>query len=106
MTRYRCVAGRRAEGFCVTEACDPAGVSTSSFYDWFGGDTHGPGEHEAADARLLADMRELHADDDTLGSPRMTVALRRDKGWRVNHKRVEDRMAIHGLPAGRLSGGR
>jgi len=78
-------------------------VSTSSFYDWLGGDTHGPGGREAADARLLADMRELHADDDTLGSPRMTVALRRDKGWRVNHKRVEDRMAIHGLAANRAA---
>ena len=82
------------------------GVSTSSFYAWLGGDTHAPGGREAADARLLADMRELYADDDTLGWPRMTVALRRDKGWRVNHKRVEDRMAIHGLPAGRPRGGR
>ena len=59
----------KAEGFCVTEACDAAGVSTSSFYDWLGGDTHAPGGREAADARLLADMRELSADDDTLGWP-------------------------------------
>jgi hypothetical protein len=47
-------------------------MSTSPFYDWLGGDTHAPGGREAADARLLADMRKLYADDDTLGWPRMT----------------------------------
>lgn len=96
MTRYRCVAARRAEGFCVTEACETAGVSTSAFYDWAGRQGADPSAHEAEDARLLADIRSLHAADDTYGAPRMTVALRR-KGWRVNHKRVERLMAEHGL---------
>jgi transposase InsO family protein len=33
VTRYRCVADRKAEGFNVTAACDAAGVSRSSFYN-------------------------------------------------------------------------
>jgi hypothetical protein len=33
----------------------------------------------------------------------MTVALCCDKGWRVTHKRVENRMAIHGLAARRAA---
>jgi hypothetical protein len=42
-------------------------VATSAFYAWLGGHTHGLGGREAADAWLLADMRQLYADDDPLG---------------------------------------
>ena len=34
MTRYRCVAARKAEGFNVIDACDAADVSRSAFYAW------------------------------------------------------------------------
>lgn len=96
MTRYRCVAARKAQGFDVTAACAAAGVSTSAFYAWAACRDDGPSAKEQQEAALLADLRAIHADDDSYGAPRMTVALRR-KGWRVNHKRVADRMATHGL---------
>jgi transposase InsO family protein len=81
----------------MNAACAAAGVSASAFYAWAAGATHTPGEAEAWQVRLLAAIRRIHADSDqTYGSPRVTVALRR-QGWRVNHKRVEGLVAEHGL---------
>jgi hypothetical protein len=34
VTRYRWVAAREAEGFPTMRACEAAGVSRQSFYDW------------------------------------------------------------------------
>lgn len=41
-------------------------------------------------------MREIHAEDDTVGSPRMTFELA-NRGRVVNHKRVERLMRAHGI---------
>ncbi|MCA9831456.1 MAG: IS3 family transposase [Acidimicrobiales bacterium] len=97
MTRYRWVAARKAEGFPTTTACETAGVSRQAFYDWRQRETVGPTEAEEAEAALVQEMREIADEfDESYGSPRMTAELR-DRGWRVNHKRVERLMRAHGI---------
>jgi len=97
VTRYRWVADRKAEGFPTTMACTTAGVSRQAFYDWTARQAAGPTETEQAEMALVAEMRRVHAEfDGTYGSPRMTVELA-NRGWWVNHKRVERLMAAHGI---------
>lgn len=96
MTRYRWVAAREAENFPIIKACEVAGVSRQSFYDWKHKTTTGPSVREIAEARLVETIREIHAGDDTVGSPRMTAELA-NRGWVVNHKRVERLMREHGI---------
>jgi transposase InsO family protein len=46
---------------------------------------------------LVAEIRTIHRQSSgTYGSPRVHAELRR-RGWRVNHKRVERLMAVHGI---------
>jgi transposase InsO family protein len=96
VTRYRWVAAREAEGFPITKACEVAGVSRQAFYEWNTKTLAGPSRCEVVEARLVETMREIHRDDDTVGSPRMTAALN-NLGWDVNHKRVERLMRVHGI---------
>lgn len=95
MTRYRWVAARKAEGFPITKACEAAEVSPNAFYDWRRRQQAGPTDNELEEARLVAEIRDIHEDSDgTYGQPRMTPELRA-RGWQVNHKRVERLMRIH-----------
>jgi transposase InsO family protein len=88
----------KAEGFPVEAACEAAEVSASAYYDWLTRSA-GPTEAEWDEALLVNEMRSVHDElDDTYGSPRMTDELR-DRGFCVNHKRVERLMAEHGLYA-------
>lgn len=97
MTRYRWVAARKAEGFPITAACRVAEVSTTAFHDWRQRDVAGPSETEWEDVRLVEVIREIHAETDgAYGEPRMTPELR-DRGFAVNHKRVERLMRVHGI---------
>jgi putative transposase len=97
VTRYRWVAARKAEGFPITAACKVAQVSTSAFDDWRRGEAAGPTDAERAEAALVAAIREIHDETDgTYGEPRMTPELR-DRGFRVNHKRVERLMRVQGI---------
>ncbi len=97
MTRYRWVAARKAEGFPGTMACNAAGVSRQSFYDWRAREMAGPTAAEQAEAVLVEEIREIHDEfDESYGSPRMTVELA-DRGRRVNRKRVERLMRLHGI---------
>ena len=104
MTRYRWVTDRKAEGFPVTMACAVAEVSRQAFYDWrlrVGG---GPTEVEQAEGALVEVMRAIHDEfDETYGSPRMTVELT-NQGHKVNHKRVERLMRVHGIVGVGVSG--
>ncbi len=94
MTRYRCVAARKAEQFNVTDACDAAGVSRSAFYAWQARG-EGPTDRQWDDAHLLNDIIDLHAASGGVdGEPRITAALR-DRGWIVNHKRTAKVMREH-----------
>lgn len=96
MTRYRCVAARRAEGFDVTAACDVAGVSRSAFYAWAGrGD--GPTGAEWDEARLVDAIVDVHrGSGGTYGEPRVTAELA-GRGWTVNRKRVARLMRDNGI---------
>ncbi len=97
MTRYRWVAARKAEGFPITAACKVAEVSTTAFDDWRRRGAAGPTDAECAEAALVAAISEIHDETDgTYGEPRMTPELR-DRGWAVNHKRVERLMRVHGI---------
>ena len=97
MTRYRWVLDRKAEGFPITMACKVAEVSRQAFHDWRAKRAAGPTDAELADAALVAEMREIQAEvDDTYGQPRMTPELR-ERGFEVNHKRVERLMRAHGI---------
>ena len=97
MSRYRCVDAQKAAGFPVVAACRAAGVSTSAFYAWAAKGEQGQRAAEPAQAELVAKIRIIYAESaGTYGSPRVTHELRR-RGWRVNHKRVERLMAVHGI---------
>lgn len=97
MTRYRWVAARKAEGFPITAACKVAEVSTTAFDDWRRRQAAGPSQAELDEVRLVEAIREIHAEHDgTYGEPRMTPELR-ERGWSVNHKRVERLMRVHDI---------
>ncbi len=97
MTRYRWVAAQRADGFPTTAACEVAEVSPSAFYAWLDRSAAGPTARDLADSELVAVMQAIHDESDgTYGSPRMTDELAR-QGYRVNHKRVERLMRLHGI---------
>ncbi len=97
MTRYKWIAARRAEGFPITICCKIAEVSRQAFCDWRLKQAAGPSEAELVDAALVAEMRYIQAEfDDTYGQPRMTPELR-ERGFYVNHKRVERLMRVHGI---------
>jgi putative transposase len=97
VTRYRWVAARKAEGFPITAACGVAGVSSTAFDDWRRREARGPSDAERVEAELLAAIREIHGEfDGTYGEPRVTPELR-ERGWVVNHKRVERLMRVHGI---------
>lgn len=97
MTRYRWVAARKAEGFPTRVACRVAAVSVTAFNDWRRRQDFGPTEAEIQQARLVDAIRQIHAETDgTYGEPRITPELR-DRGWVVNHKRVERLMRLHGI---------
>jgi putative transposase len=97
VTRYRCVDAQKAAGFPVAAACQAAGVTRSAYYAWTASAAQGPSGHDQEEARLVAEIRRIHARSKaTYGAPRVTAELRR-RGQRVNHKRVERLMRAHGI---------
>jgi putative transposase len=95
--RYRCVDAQKAAGFPVAAACQAAGVTRSAYYVWTATTAQGPAARQREEARLVAEIRRIHARSKaTYGAPRVHVELGR-RGWRVNHKRVERLMRIHGI---------
>ena len=97
MTRYRWVAARKAEGFPTTAACDVVGAGRQAFYDWAVRQKAGPCPAELAEAEPVGEVTQIHAGaGGAYGSPRVTAQLRR-QGQRVNRKRVERLMRLHGI---------
>jgi putative transposase len=97
VSRCRCVDAQKAAGFPVAAACQAAGVTRSAYYAWTATAAQGPSLAAREEARLVAEIRRVHArSDGTYGAPRMTVELRR-RGWAVNHKRVERLLRAHGI---------
>ena len=88
------VAAEKAN-FDVTFMCEHFGVSTQAFYDHRAKVAAGPTPADIEEARLVAEMKAIHAkSDDTYGQPRMTPALHA-LGYCINHKRVERLMQEH-----------
>jgi transposase InsO family protein len=78
-------------------ACSVAGVSRQAFGDWRARQNNGPSPAALVEAALVAEIRQVHSElDGTYGEPRMTIELAR-RGQRVNHKRVERLMRLHGI---------
>jgi len=97
VTRYLWVLDRKAEGFPITQACKIAEVSRQAFNDWRKKRAAGPTEAELVEEAVVAEMREIHVESDaTYGQPRMTPELA-ERGFEVNHKRVERLMRVHGI---------
>ena len=99
MTKYAFIDAHRAE-FHIVDLCRVGGVSTSGFYDWQARRAAGPSAAERLEADLVAEIRVIHTRSrGAYGSPRVVGALGQ-QGARVNHKRVERLMSLHGI-AGR-----
>jgi transposase InsO family protein len=97
VSRYRCVDAQKAAGFPVVAACQAAGVSASAFYAWSASNRQEPSQADHKEVELVAEIRTIHRQSSgTYGSPRVHAELGR-RGWRVNHKRVERLMAVHGI---------
>jgi len=97
VTRYKWIAARKAEGFPIKAACKIAEVSRQAFNDWRAKQAAPPTDADVADTELVTVMREIHVESNsTYGQPRMTPELR-DRGFCVNHKRVERLMRAHSI---------
>jgi len=100
VNRFQFVADHSTR-YGVKRLCRVLGVARSSFYHW---KASAPARalRADADARLAERIRQVHADfDGTYGVPRVTAELR-DRGERVNHKRVARVMRRIGLQGLRL----
>ncbi len=84
----------------MTAACKVMGVSPSAYYDWRARKRQGPSARQRRDQVLVGEIRRIHDEHPDYGSPRMTVELAR-RGMAVNHKKVEELMAAHGIEARR-----
>jgi transposase InsO family protein len=94
VSRYRCVDTQKAAGFPIAAACQAAGVTRSAYYAFT---AKRPSQRQQDDARLIGEIRRIHArSHGSYGAPRMTAELRRH-GQAVNHKRVERLMRTHGI---------
>lgn len=88
MTRFQFVADHR-DAFEVKRLCQLVEIERSSYYAWEQAQT-GREARAASDAALAATIRAIHAEDNTIGAPRVTAELNdgAEPGQRVNHKRV------------------
>ena len=91
------VAARRTKGFPAAVSCQPAGVSRQAFYGWAARQAAGHSPAELAEAGLVGAITQICADSGgAYGLPRITAPLRPQE-QRVNHKRVERLMRLHGI---------
>ncbi|NKY12590.1 IS3 family transposase, partial [Cellulomonas hominis] len=97
VSRFQFVADNSAT-YPVKRLCELVQVERSSYYAWKAG-APARAERAAADARLEARIRKVHAADSTLGAPRVTAELNDDApaGEQVNHKRVARVMRAAGI---------
>jgi putative transposase len=104
VSRYRCVDTQKAAGFPVAAACQAAGVTRSAYYAWTTRAAYPAAARNQEQARLVCEIRRIHArSKGTYGAPRVTAELRR-RGWNANHKRVERLMRTYGIVGYRPAG--
>jgi putative transposase len=93
--KFRFIAAEKAQ-YPVALLCRCLRVSRSGFYAWA---SRGPSARVQQDARLIAQLRLVHADSrHTYGRPRLCRALRA-RGIRVGGNRVARLMRAAGLRA-------
>ncbi len=93
MNRFQFVDDHQVT-YGVKRLCRVLEVARSSYYRWRA-TRAARAERAAAQDVLVAQIRKIHADTDgTYGSPRVTAELR-ERGVRINHKRVERLMRAH-----------
>ena len=93
--RWDFISDHRAD-FGVQRICRVLQVSRSGFYRWIAG-AGARAEHQAAEAALVAEIREVHtAHKGTYGVRRVHAELR-GFGHTVNRKRVERLMRLNGI---------
>lgn len=97
MSRFQFVADHQ-HAFEVKRLCELVEIERSSYYAWKAG-APARAARAAADAELAERIRAVHAQDNTLGAPRVTAELNDTvpAEERVNHKRVARVMREHGI---------
>lgn len=97
MSRFQFVADNSAT-YEVKRLCELVEIERSSYYAWKAG-APTRAARAAADAALAMRIRVIHADDNTVGAPRITAELNDGvpADQRVNHKRVARVMAINNI---------
>jgi len=97
VSRFQFVADNSAT-FEVKRLCELVEVTRSSFYAWQAG-APARAARAAADAALVARIRKVHDEDNTVGAPRITAELNDGKPAeeRVNHKRIARVMRAVGI---------
>jgi transposase InsO family protein len=89
-------AATACSGWSVKRLCELVEIERSSYYAWL---KAAPARQTraAADAQLADRIRSIHAEDNTVGAPRVTAELNDGvpAGQRVNHKRVARVMREH-----------
>jgi len=90
-TTYRHIGG-------VKRLCELVEVERSSYYAWKAG-APARESRAAADAQLAQRIRAVHAEDNTVGAPRITAELNDGiaAGERINHQRVARVMRVAGI---------
>jgi transposase InsO family protein len=100
VNRFQFVADHQ-QRYGAKRLCTILGVARSSFYHWKAS-TAVRVARATADAALAEHIKAVHADfDGTYGAPRITAELR-DRGMRINHKRVARVMRRFGVQGLRL----
>jgi transposase InsO family protein len=95
VSRFQFVEDHR-DLFSVKRLCHVLQVSRSGYYRWREARAARV-VRWAADEALAEEIRQIHAGQDgTYGSPRVTAELR-DRGRKVNHKRIERVMRVFGI---------
>jgi len=93
--RYEFIDSHREE-FAVHLMCQTLQVSRSGYYAWR---DRPPSERDRVNQQVVTEIREVHQESrQTYGSPRIYAELR-FRGHKINHKRVERLMRLHGIAA-------
>ncbi|MFJ1975482.1 IS3 family transposase [Streptomyces sp. NPDC087903] len=100
MSRFQFVDDHRAT-YEVKRLCQVLDVNRSSYYKWLAG-AEARAARQRQDLVLAEEIREVHGGSGgAYGSPRVTAELR-DKGRRVNEKRVARIMRTYSITGIRL----
>ncbi|MCY0963129.1 IS3 family transposase [Streptomyces sp. H27-H5] len=100
ISRFQFVDDHRAT-YEVKRLCEILDVNRSSYYKWLAG-VEARATRQREDRVLAEEIRKVHGESDgAYGSPRVTAELR-EKGRRVNEKRVARIMRTYSITGIRL----